>query len=91
MEFLIKKVDFFSTEYCDDNLRMLGRYFSLEEEAEAVIEKYHGEVKEELKWYKEQLSGKKVYIFFRRAKKLAFIYSFRKRARFGYYCCCITI
>lgn len=58
-----KKVDFFSTEYCDDNLRMLGRYFGLEEEAEVVIEKYHGEVKEELKWYKEQLSGKKVYIF----------------------------
>lgn len=90
MEFLIKK-SIFSTEYCDDNLRMHGRYFGLEKEAGAVIEKYHGEVKEELKWYKEQLSGKKVYIFSGGAKKLAFIYSFRKRIRFGYYCCCITV
>ncbi|KZX16085.1 nitrogenase subunit alpha [Methanobrevibacter curvatus] len=56
-------VDFFSTEYCADNLRMIGKYFNLEEEAEKVIEKYHGEVKEELEFYKEKLSGKKVYIF----------------------------
>lgn len=57
------KVDFFSTEYCADNLRLIGKHFSLEEEAENVIKKHLDKVAPELEFYKEKLKGKKVYIF----------------------------
>jgi nitrogenase molybdenum-iron protein alpha chain len=57
------KVDFFSVEYCSDNLRAIAKHFSLEEEAEKVIKKYLDPVKEELAFYKEKLKGKKIYIF----------------------------
>ncbi|KZX16990.1 nitrogenase subunit alpha [Methanobrevibacter filiformis] len=57
------KVDFFSVEYCADNLREIGKFFNLEEEAEKVIKKYLNPIKEELAFYKEKLTGKKIYIF----------------------------
>jgi nitrogenase molybdenum-iron protein alpha chain len=56
-------VDFFSPGYCSENLRMLGKHFGLEDKVEMVIDKYYGEVKEELAYYKKKLAGKKVYIF----------------------------
>ena len=57
------KVDFFSTEYCAENLRTIGKYFGLEEEAEKVIADRMAKVGPELEYYKEKLQGKKVYIF----------------------------
>ncbi len=57
------KVDFFSTKYCAENLRTIGKYFGLEEEAENVIEKRMEIVGPELEFYKDKLKGKKVFIF----------------------------
>ncbi|MBZ9570707.1 nitrogenase subunit alpha [Methanobrevibacter sp. TMH8] len=57
------KVDFFSTEYCADNLRLIGKHFGLEEEAEKVIKKHLDKVAPDLEFYKEKLKGKKVWIF----------------------------
>ena len=56
-------VDFFSTEYCAENLRTIGKYFGLEEEAEKVIADRMAKVTPELEFYKKKLTGKKVYIF----------------------------
>ena len=57
------KVDFFSTEYCAENLRTIGKYFGLEKEAEKVIADRMAKVGPELEFYKKKLQGKKVYIF----------------------------
>jgi nitrogenase molybdenum-iron protein alpha chain len=57
------KVDFFSTKYCAENLRTIGEYFGLEEEAEKVIEDRMKKVGPELEFYKEKLQGKRVFIF----------------------------
>lgn len=56
-------VDFFSTEYCAENLRTIGEYFGLEKEAEKVIADRMEKVGPELEFYREKLQGKKVYIF----------------------------
>ncbi|AXV37849.1 MAG: nitrogenase subunit alpha [Methanobacteriaceae archaeon] len=56
-------VDFFSTEYASENLRAIGKFFGLEEEAEKVIADRMAKVKDELEFYKEKLQGKKVFIF----------------------------
>ena len=57
------KVDFFSTKYCAENLRTIGKYFGLEKEAEKVIEDRMGIVGPELEFYKRKLQGKRVFIF----------------------------
>ncbi|HTX60939.1 MAG TPA: nitrogenase component 1, partial [Methanobacterium sp.] len=57
------KVDFFSTEYCAENLRTIGKYFGLEKEAEKVIADRMAKIEPELEFYKKKLQGKKVYIF----------------------------
>lgn len=57
------KVDFFSTEYCSENLKTIGKYFGLEKEAERVINDRMAKVAPQLEFYKKKLQGKKVYIF----------------------------
>ena len=57
------KVDFFSTKYCKENLRTIGKYFCLEKEAEKVIEGRMKIVEPELEFYKSKLQGKRVFIF----------------------------
>ena len=57
------KVDFFSTKYCSENLRTIGKYFGLEKEAEKVIEERMKIVGPQLEFYKEKLEGKRVFIF----------------------------
>ena len=57
------KVDFFSTKYCSENLRTIGKYFGLEKEAEKVIEDRMAKVGPELEFYKDKLQGKRVFIF----------------------------
>ncbi|WP_231551336.1 nitrogenase subunit alpha [Methanobacterium sp. SMA-27] len=57
------KVDFFSTKYCAENLRTIGKYFGLEKEAEKVIEDRMKIVGPELEFYKSKLQGKRVFIF----------------------------
>ena len=57
------KVDFFSTKYCAENLRTIGKYFGLEKEAEKVIEDRMEIVGPELEFYKSKLQGKRVFIF----------------------------
>lgn len=56
-------VDFFSTEYCAKNLREIGKFFGLEEQAEEVIKKHMDVVGPELEFYKKKLEGKKIFIF----------------------------
>jgi nitrogenase molybdenum-iron protein alpha chain len=49
------KVDFFSTKYCAENLRTIGKYFGLEKMAEKVIEDRMKKVGPELEFYKNKL------------------------------------
>lgn len=56
-------VDFFSTEYCAENLRTIGKYFGLEKEAEKIISDRMAKVAPELEFYKKKLQNKKVFIF----------------------------
>lgn len=57
------KTDFFSTQYCAENLRTVAKFFGLEKKAEEVIANRMAKVGPELEFLKEKLTGKKVFIF----------------------------
>lgn len=57
------KTDFFSTEYCAENLKTVAKFFGLEDKAEEVIADRMAKIGPELEFYRKKLTGKKVFIF----------------------------
>lgn len=57
------EVDLYGIQQTADDLRMIARFFGLENNTEEIIAKEMADVKQEIEFYREKLQGKKVMIY----------------------------